>query len=117
MPAAAAPGTRPAAVDLATLERVLRELGPDLRLGLAAGSPCHLGPDAPGVWLLPVAISAIELLTSPARSAVACCAGPCCGWLFLDRTRNRNRVWCSMRTCGNRAKARAHYARRRPGGG
>ncbi|WP_211299708.1 CGNR zinc finger domain-containing protein, partial [Amycolatopsis lexingtonensis] len=23
----------------------------------------------------------------------------------------RNRQWCSMSRCGNRAKARAHYAR------
>ena len=34
-----------------------------------------------------------------------------CGWLFLDTSRSGNRRWCDMRTCGNRAKARAHYSR------
>jgi predicted RNA-binding Zn ribbon-like protein len=34
---------------------------------------------------------------------------PSCGWLFLD-ARGRRR-WCSMATCGNRAKVRAHAAR------
>ncbi|MPZ63628.1 MAG: hypothetical protein GEU93_20600 [Propionibacteriales bacterium] len=32
-----------------------------------------------------------------------------CGWLFIDRTGRRR--WCSMSTCGNRAKVQA-YARR-----
>jgi len=35
-----------------------------------------------------------------------------CTWLFLDRSRNRSRRWCSMATCGNRAKARRHDRRR-----
>jgi len=39
-----------------------------------------------------------------------------CGWLFLDETRNRSRRWCSMKDCGNRAKARRHYRRRRAEG-
>ena len=36
-----------------------------------------------------------------------------CGWVFLDETKNRRRRWCSMKDCGNRAKARRHYARQR----
>lgn len=36
-----------------------------------------------------------------------------CGWLFMDRSRNRSRVWCDMRVCGNRAKASRHYYRHR----
>jgi len=108
------PGVVAREADLATLEHVVREFGADLRLALAAGEPVHAGPNAPGAWLmLPIAISTIELLTSPDRLAIGCCAGERCGWLFLDRTRKRNRVWCSMQTCGNRAKAKAHYARQR----
>jgi predicted RNA-binding Zn ribbon-like protein len=34
-----------------------------------------------------------------------------CGWLFLDATRNRSRRWCSSSDCGNRDRARRHYAR------
>jgi predicted RNA-binding Zn ribbon-like protein len=36
-----------------------------------------------------------------------------CGWLFLDRSRNSSRRWCSMEDCGARAKARRLTARRR----
>ena len=35
-----------------------------------------------------------------------------CGWLFLDRSKNGSRRWCSSADCGNRARARRHYQRR-----
>ena len=63
------------------------------------------------VW--PVALSAADLLTSSERRAVRECAAANCGWLFLDTTRNRSRRWCDMKVCGNRAKARRHYERKR----
>ncbi len=60
-----------------------------------------------------VAESALELLTSPDLARVRHCAAGDCDWLFLDQSRNRSRRWCSMRTCGNRSKARRHYRRKR----
>lgn len=57
------------------------------------------------------ALAVADLLDSPARTTVRACPGDGCGWLFLD-PRGR-RVWCSMAACGNRAKVRAHAARRR----
>lgn len=36
-----------------------------------------------------------------------------CGWLFLDRSRNRSRRWCSMEDCGTQAKIRKLSERRR----
>ncbi|MFG1818111.1 CGNR zinc finger domain-containing protein [Kribbella sp. NPDC049174] len=56
-----------------------------------------------------VALLAGELFTGPSRAHVRLCPGESCGWLFLDQ-RGRRR-WCSMATCGNRAKVRAHAAR------
>ncbi len=41
------------------------------------------------------------------------CPGDDCGWAFYDHSRNRSGRWCSMSVCGGRAKARAHYLRRR----
>ncbi|GHF40784.1 putative RNA-binding Zn ribbon-like protein [Amycolatopsis bartoniae] len=41
------------------------------------------------------------------------CADDGCGWLFLDRSRNGSRRWCSSADCGNRARARRHYERTR----
>jgi predicted RNA-binding Zn ribbon-like protein len=54
-----------------------------------------------------------ELLTAPELARARLCGGPDCGWLFLDTSPNHGRRWCSMEACGNRAKARRHYARRR----
>ncbi|NIH83111.1 CGNR zinc finger domain-containing protein [Amycolatopsis granulosa] len=39
------------------------------------------------------------------------CADEACGWLFLDRSRNGSRRWCSSGDCGNRDRARRHYRR------
>lgn len=69
--------------------------------------------EAPGLdRMLPAVVrSAVELLTSPELSRIRVCAAAACGWLFLDRSRNRTRQWCDMSVCGNRAKARRHYRR------
>lgn len=65
----------------------------------------------------PVAVlaarSALELLMSTDRALLKTCGGDRCGWIFLDRTRGLIRKWCMMRTCGNRAKAKAHYTKKR----
>ena len=61
--------------------------------------------------LWPVVRSAAELLTSEDIARVRECAADTCGWLFLDRSKNRTRRWCDMKVCGNRAKAREFYKR------
>jgi predicted RNA-binding Zn ribbon-like protein len=61
-------------------------------------------------WMLwPVVQSAAELLLSPELDQVKQCDDDRgCGWLFLDTSRNRSRRWCSMQSCGNRAKVRRY---------
>ena len=71
------------------------------------------GGDALDRLLWPVIRSAAEVLTSSDVAAVRACAGSACGRLFLDGSRNGSRRWCDMAVCGNRAKVRRHYARRR----
>jgi predicted RNA-binding Zn ribbon-like protein len=66
-----------------------------------------------------------QALSSIARDAVAIltaddgrirrCAG--CGRVFHDDSRTGNRRWCSMLTCGNRAKVAAFRARTRSAAG
>lgn len=41
------------------------------------------------------------------------CANPNCSHLFYDISRNNQRQWCSMSSCGNLMKARAFYARKK----
>jgi hypothetical protein len=43
------------------------------------------------------------------------CGDPGCSAVFYDRSRNRSGKWCSMATCGNRAKVRAFRERQASG--
>ena len=60
--------------------------------------------------LTQIAHSALALALSPTVGRVKVCDG--CGWLFIDRTRNRSKRWCITAMCGSRAKARRYYARK-----
>jgi predicted RNA-binding Zn ribbon-like protein len=53
---------------------------------------------------------AADLLSSGESELIRQCQDSSCGWLYIDRSREKNRRWCSMRDCGNRAKARRFYA-------
>ncbi|MGH9333206.1 MAG: CGNR zinc finger domain-containing protein, partial [Vicinamibacteria bacterium] len=70
-------------------------------------------PGALDRMLGPVLRSAIEILTSPELGRLRVCDARDCDWLFLDESRNRSRQWCNMAVCGNRAKARRFYRRKR----
>lgn len=61
--------------------------------------------------LWPIAYDALELLLHGPLDRVRECAADDCGWLFIDTTRNRARRWCSMQSCGNRAKVQ-HFRER-----
>lgn len=106
----------PAETDLNTLNTML------------ADAMCHalIVPEADGfVWgwdsnertleqiFWPVVRSAADLLTSDELHTVRACASEDCRWLFLDTSKNRGRRWCDMKSCGNRAKARRHYGRKK----
>jgi len=69
--------------------------------------------DALDRMLWPVVRDAADLMTSDILDRVGQCADARCGWLFIDMSRNRSRRWCSMKDCGNRAKAQRHYQRSR----
>jgi predicted RNA-binding Zn ribbon-like protein len=65
----------------------------------------------PVLW--PIARSAAELLASDQLQYVRACSSKTCQWLFLDTSKNHRRQWCSMKQCGNRAKARRFYFRQK----
>ena len=44
---------------------------------------------------------------------VRICANDTCQWVFFDESRAARRRWCDMATCGNRAKAARHRARKK----
>jgi predicted RNA-binding Zn ribbon-like protein len=100
--------------DLAALNQVLRRL-PQKSAILPSGrryvwqSPDRAEPLERVIGA--VARAAAELMTSAAYARLRLCEAEGCGWLFLDTSPNRSRRWCSMKSCGNRAKAQRHYAR------
>jgi predicted RNA-binding Zn ribbon-like protein len=63
--------------------------------------------------LWPVVRSAADLLTSDELDDVRVCASETCNWLFMDTSKNHSRRWCDMKSCGNRAKARRFYGRKK----
>jgi predicted RNA-binding Zn ribbon-like protein len=60
-----------------------------------------------------LALSALELLQELPLERTRECASPRCTWIFIDQSRGGQRRWCDMATCGNQAKSRRHYERRR----
>lgn len=61
----------------------------------------------------PVVLAAVELLQSDELDRVRQCANDPCGWLFVDRSRNGSRRWCSSTDCGNESRVRKFRARAR----
>jgi predicted RNA-binding Zn ribbon-like protein len=111
-----ASGRPVAAADLAILNRALAE-APERRevVAIEQGHAWQIGPAAftTPVLLAPVLWSAADLLVHGDRSRIRQCANEQCLWLFVDASKNGTRRWCDMTSCGNRAKARRHYLRRK----
>ena len=102
-------------VDLAALNAAAQESG--LRVRFHAGG-VRIEPEAGGV------VGALGRLVAIVQGAMAdgswerlkACAADDCRWVFYDHSKNAARSWCSMRSCGNRAKAQA-YRKRKSGSG
>ena len=57
----------------------------------------------------------VESVARGESSRYRICANDGCRWVFYDESRAGRRRWCDMSTCGNRAKAARHRARRKAG--
>ena len=124
------PGTPPTQRQLARLRAIraaIRSLAdePDLDLGLwrasmddaPDGIDYRLGADASvraarqgwdGIAddLLPAALA-----VAAERNRLRRCGNPRCRWLFVDRSRQGNRIWCEAAVCGNRMRVGRHRGR------
>jgi predicted RNA-binding Zn ribbon-like protein len=111
---AVAADERPDAATLAGINAVLRRgehvVEPDGHGGYQAAFRARTG----GVdeVLLPVALSAGELLTEADRERIHQCANERCILLFHDTTKSGTRRWCST-GCMNRARSIARYRERK----
>lgn len=102
-------GERPAQADLDALRRLIVE------------AMTTAQPPAPDLvrlldWQVDglvgtLAMAAARLLERADLTRLRECQDDDCGWLFLDRSKNGSRRWCSSADCGNRARAKRHYER------
>ncbi|KAB0641814.1 CGNR zinc finger domain-containing protein [Burkholderia latens] len=102
----------PEADDLVLLGGFLAEAAPRIALARIDGAYAWRVPEADvslGRLLSPVLWSATDLLGGARLAKVKRCANDACQWLFIDDSKNGSRRWCSMSSCGNRAKAYRHY--------
>lgn len=98
----------PADVDLLNEHACRRRITPRLH---RAGDVSRSGSAAE--VLASLAADLLDLLAGPDMQRVKSCAHRGCTRLYVDSSRARNRHWCGMGTCGNRAKVEAFRARQR----
>lgn len=68
-----------------------------------------------GAFLAAIARTAVELLGGELGDRIRQCSAERCATLFVDTSRSAHRKWCSMATCGNKAKVAAfREAQRKP---
>ncbi|MEV0969260.1 CGNR zinc finger domain-containing protein [Microtetraspora glauca] len=82
------------------------------------GFSLHVHYFAPGASLAEhlaadCGVALAHVLVEDERERLRTCAAPDCSHVFVDESRNRSRVYCDSRTCGNRMHVAAYRARRR----
>jgi len=99
-------------VDVATLNEAAT--ASRLRMRFGPGGKARLEPEAAG------AVGALGRLVVTLYSAMQdedwerlkLCDSDTCRWAFFDRSKNHSSRWCTMASCGNRAKARRFRQKR-----
>jgi predicted RNA-binding Zn ribbon-like protein len=94
--------------DLASSARLRLSFGAD---GLASLAPCSDGVDQALGRLLAIVSTS---MTEGTWSRFKACREDVCRWVFYDHSKNRSGAWCTMASCGNRAKARNYRRRQSP---
>lgn len=109
---AIADGDVPATADVDRIGGLAAGAWAQRQLRFAAGASAATWNDPAPSLITEIALDAASLLTSSeALRRITACGD--CRWLFLDTSRNRSRRWCDPSDCGNRARQRRHYRRRR----
>jgi predicted RNA-binding Zn ribbon-like protein len=105
----------PTAADLRTVNRTLRTQYVYVLVPAADGISLghrHVGDPIDGA-LARIAEGVARELSQGTPERLRICESAECREVFMDRSRTGRRRWCDMATCGNRAKAARHRARRR----
>ena len=99
-------GSRVYPVDLATLNEAAAASRLRMRFG-GDGRP-RLEPESSGpVGAMGRLVAALyAAMQSEEWDRLKLCGSGTCRWAFYDRSKNHSSRWCTMASCGNRAKAR-----------
>ncbi|HEV2218769.1 MAG TPA: ABATE domain-containing protein [Candidatus Dormibacteraeota bacterium] len=97
-------------VDVATLNEAAS--ASKLRARFGPDGKARLEPDVSGVTgaLGRIVAAAFTAMADDDWSRLKLCSSQTCRWAFFDRSRNHSSRWCTMASCGNRAKARRFRA-------
>ena len=105
-------GGDPRELDVELINSVARRWGPRLSLDPRTLTLVHATRTPVETALGRIAADAIELLGDPAeRSRLRACSLDSCAAIFLTPAGRRERRWCSMERCGNRAKVASFRTR------
>ncbi len=106
-------GATPSESDVDLINAVARRWGPRLSLDPRTLTVVHATRTPVETALGRIAVDAIEVLGDPGeRSRLRACGLDSCGAIFLTAAGRRERRWCSMERCGNRAKVTSFRTRR-----
>ena len=93
-------------VDLATLNEAAS--ASRLRMRFGRGGKARLEPEATGAVgaLGRLVVTLYAAMQDADWERLKLCGSDTCRWVFYDRSKNHSSRWCTMASCGNRAKAR-----------
>ena len=93
-------------VDLATLNEAAT--ASRLRVRFGSGARARLEPEASGAVgaLGRLVLSLYSAMQNEDWHRLKLCDSDTCRWVFFDQSKNHSSRWCTMASCGNRAKAR-----------
>lgn len=109
-------GHAPTTRDLAALNEALERAPGNLTMekdGIGLRLRFSPRPASENDPMVLISRCAAEFLARADLSLIRSCGGRDCVLLFYDTTKSHTRRWCSMTSCGNRAKVAQHYRRSR----
>lgn len=102
-------------VDPAVAVRLQKLLGRSPVRPVLTARGARLAVDCDGVdgFLGTISTAIVEATLLGTWERFKVCRSDTCRWAYYDHSKNGGGMWCSMRSCGSREKARAYRARHR----
>jgi predicted RNA-binding Zn ribbon-like protein len=109
-------GLRPDREARGALDAATANLHLHLKARFGADGLISLEPDETGIRqaLAEILTIVFAALHDGTWSRLKACAADTCQFAFYDQSKNHSGHWCTMATCGNRAKVRTYRARQVP---